>query len=135
MARDSAPLVAAMDTDDAREAPWTVTEFFLNPQRYNPSSEILHKPANVSALRSASYRKVLRKLSQSPRVMAHNSMRGSPSAVLTYDAVLEQGTPSCAGVGFPQGYGDNAPHTGCCSHETAFLIRWTDADTSKRKEV
>lgn len=35
---------------DTREAPWTVTEFFLDPRRYNPSAEILHKAANVSSL-------------------------------------------------------------------------------------
>eukprot|EP00904_Undaria_pinnatifida_P012199 jgi/Undpi1/8109/HiC_scaffold_24.g10581.m1 len=37
----------AMETEDTREAPWTVTEFFLDPRRYNPSAEILHKAANA----------------------------------------------------------------------------------------
>lgn len=36
-----------METEDTREAPWTVTEFFLDPRRYNPSAAILHKEANV----------------------------------------------------------------------------------------
>lgn len=34
--------------EDTREAPWSVTEFFLDPRRYNPRAEILHKAANVS---------------------------------------------------------------------------------------
>lgn len=38
----------AEEAEDTREAPWTVTEFFLDPRRYNPSAEILHKAANVS---------------------------------------------------------------------------------------
>lgn len=37
-----------MELEDNREAPWTVTEFFLDPRRYNPSADILHKAANVS---------------------------------------------------------------------------------------
>ena len=36
-----------METEDTREAPWTVTEFFLDPRRYNPSAPILHTAANV----------------------------------------------------------------------------------------
>ena len=42
-----------METEDTREAPWTVTEFFLDPRRYNPSAEILHKAANVSSVRNS----------------------------------------------------------------------------------
>lgn len=37
----------AEEAEDTREAPWTVTEFFLDPRRYNPSAEILHKAANA----------------------------------------------------------------------------------------
>lgn len=37
-----------MELEDNREAPWTVTDFFLDPRRYNPSADILHKAANVS---------------------------------------------------------------------------------------
>lgn len=45
---DPAQVEDAMETEDTREAPWTVTEFFLDPRRYNPCAEILHKAANVS---------------------------------------------------------------------------------------
>lgn len=38
----------ACEEEDTREAPWSVTEFFLDPRRYNPRAEILHKAANVS---------------------------------------------------------------------------------------
>ncbi|CBN74287.1 conserved unknown protein [Ectocarpus siliculosus] len=44
---ESAQAGCAMETEDAREAPLTVTEFFLDPRRYNPSSPILHKAANA----------------------------------------------------------------------------------------
>lgn len=49
MAMNQAHPPVAMDTDDTREDPWTVTEFFLDPRRYNPSAEILHRVANVRA--------------------------------------------------------------------------------------
>lgn len=47
---DSTQAGCAMEMEDAREAPLTVTDFFLDPRRYNPSSQILHKAANVSDL-------------------------------------------------------------------------------------
>ena len=50
---DPAQAEDAMETEDTRHAPWTVTEFFLDPRRYNPSAEILHKAANVSSVRKA----------------------------------------------------------------------------------
>jgi len=48
-----------METQDTREAPWTVTEFFLDPRRYNPSAAILHKPANVRPSRDSAVWHVL----------------------------------------------------------------------------